>query len=82
MRAVSLISAFTAIHGQAGETPEGDSGHAPQASLCYQCKLCYFKCPYTPDDEHAFMLDFPRLMLRHKAQRARRNGGGGHHGLL
>ncbi len=42
--------------------------------LCYQCKLCYFKCPYTPDDGHAFMLDFPRLMLRHRAQRARRDG--------
>jgi len=42
--------------------------------LCYQCKLCYIKCPYTPDDEHAFALDFPRLMLRQKAQRARRDG--------
>ena len=42
--------------------------------LCYQCKLCYFKCPYTPDDGHAFVLDFPRLMLRHKAQRARARG--------
>lgn len=42
--------------------------------LCYQCKLCYFKCPYTPDDEHDFMLDFPRLMLRHRAQRARADG--------
>jgi len=42
--------------------------------LCYQCKLCYFKCPYTPEDQHPFMLDFPRLMLRHRAQRARRDG--------
>jgi glycerol-3-phosphate dehydrogenase subunit C len=42
--------------------------------LCYQCKICYFKCPYTPDDGHAFMLDFPRLMLRYKAQRAARDG--------
>ncbi|MEM9195690.1 MAG: heterodisulfide reductase-related iron-sulfur binding cluster [Myxococcota bacterium] len=42
--------------------------------LCFQCKLCYFKCPYTPDDDHAFMLDFPRLMLRHKAQKAKRDG--------
>lgn len=42
--------------------------------LCYQCKLCYFKCPYTPDDGHAFMVDFPRLMLRHRAQRAKRDG--------
>ena len=42
--------------------------------LCYQCKLCYIKCPYTPDDKHDFMLDFPRLMLRQKAQRARSEG--------
>jgi glycerol-3-phosphate dehydrogenase subunit C len=42
--------------------------------LCYQCKLCYVKCPYTPDDGHVFMLDFPRLMLRQRAQRARRDG--------
>ncbi len=42
--------------------------------LCYQCKLCYFKCPYTPDDQHPFMVDFPRLMLRHRAQRAKRDG--------
>jgi glycerol-3-phosphate dehydrogenase subunit C len=42
--------------------------------LCFQCKLCYFKCPYTPDDDHDWMVDFPRLMLRHKAQRAKRDG--------
>ena len=40
--------------------------------LCYQCKLCYVKCPYTPP--HEFMVDFPRLMLRAKATRARREG--------
>ncbi|RMD83830.1 MAG: anaerobic glycerol-3-phosphate dehydrogenase subunit C [Candidatus Dadabacteria bacterium] len=41
---------------------------------CYQCKLCYVKCPYTADDGHEFDLDFPRLMLRYTAQRARRRG--------
>ncbi len=40
--------------------------------LCYQCKLCYVKCPYTPP--HEFNVDFPRLMLRAKATRARREG--------
>ncbi|MCS6799791.1 MAG: heterodisulfide reductase-related iron-sulfur binding cluster [Myxococcota bacterium] len=43
-------------------------------ALCFQCKLCYFKCPYTPDDGHPWHVDFPRLMLRHRAQRARRDG--------
>lgn len=42
--------------------------------LCWQCKVCYFKCPYTPDDQHPFLVDFPRLMLRHKAHRAARDG--------
>ncbi len=40
--------------------------------LCYQCKLCYVKCPYTPP--HTLAVDFPRLMLRAKAIRARRHG--------
>jgi glycerol-3-phosphate dehydrogenase subunit C len=42
--------------------------------LCWQCKLCYIECPYTPDQGHAWMVDFPRLALREKAHRARRNG--------
>jgi glycerol-3-phosphate dehydrogenase subunit C len=30
---------------------------------CFNCKLCYVNCPYTPD-QHEWNLDFPRLMLR------------------
>ncbi len=41
---------------------------------CFQCKLCYIKCPYTADEGHPWLLDFPRLMQREKAQRARRDG--------
>jgi Fe-S oxidoreductase len=40
--------------------------------LCWQCKLCFNHCPYTPP--HRFDLDFPRLMLRAKAARARAEG--------
>ncbi|HZR82607.1 MAG TPA: heterodisulfide reductase-related iron-sulfur binding cluster [Candidatus Binatia bacterium] len=40
------------------------------ADLCFQCKLCYPNCPYTPPHEYA--VDFPRLILRWNAQRARR----------
>src|SRR5215831_15077092 len=39
--------------------------------LCFQCKLCYPNCPYTPP--HDFAIDFPRLLLRWKAQRTRRD---------
>ncbi len=41
---------------------------------CWQCKLCYIKCPYTADEGAYEMLDFPRLMAREKAVRARREG--------
>jgi len=42
--------------------------------LCWGCKLCEVKCPYTPRDGHEFQLDFPRLIMRAKAIRARENG--------
>jgi Fe-S oxidoreductase len=32
---------------------------------CFQCKICYVKCPYIPP--HEWQLDFPRLMLRASA---------------
>jgi glycerol-3-phosphate dehydrogenase subunit C len=40
--------------------------------LCYNCKLCFPKCPYTPP--HEFELDFPALMLRAKAVKAKHEG--------
>ncbi|MBM4443567.1 MAG: anaerobic glycerol-3-phosphate dehydrogenase subunit C [Candidatus Rokubacteria bacterium] len=40
--------------------------------LCYQCKLCYNHCPYTPP--HRWAVDFPRLMLRARASDARAHG--------
>ena len=43
--------------------------------LCWQCKLCYNHCPYTPP--HHWDIDFPRLMLRAKAARAARKGSRG-----
>jgi len=42
--------------------------------LCWQCKLCYIDCPYTPDQAHEWVLDIPRLLMREKMVRARRNG--------
>ncbi|MSP23726.1 MAG: hypothetical protein EXR75_00895 [Myxococcales bacterium] len=41
---------------------------------CWQCKLCYIKCPYTADEGARELLDFPRLMAREKAVRAAREG--------
>ena len=44
------------------------------SDACWQCKLCYIKCPYTPDEDASEMLDFPRLMARERAYRASRDG--------
>jgi Fe-S oxidoreductase len=41
--------------------------------LCFQCKLCYVNCPYTPGD-HEWAIDFPRLMARAKAQEVKKKG--------
>jgi glycerol-3-phosphate dehydrogenase subunit C len=40
--------------------------------LCYECKLCYPKCPYVPP--HEFAVDFPKLMLRAKMIWAKEDG--------
>jgi len=44
------------------------------AERCFQCKICYFKCPYTDRDKHEFNLDFPRLIMRYKAIKAKHKG--------
>ena len=41
---------------------------------CFQCKLCEVQCPYTPREKHEFQFDFPKLIHRYKAQRARQRG--------
>lgn len=51
-----------------------DKDFASVVDLCWQCKMCYIECPYTPDQGHHWMVDFPRLAMREKAQRAKRKG--------
>jgi len=41
---------------------------------CFQCKLCEVQCPYTPRDGHQFMLDFPKLVHRYRAVKAKEEG--------
>src|SRR5436853_2767879 len=40
--------------------------------LCYECKLCFPKCPYVPP--HELAVDFPKLMLRAKINQAQEEG--------
>jgi Fe-S oxidoreductase len=41
-----------------------DAQHERIVDECYQCKLCYVICPYTPDQQQEWVVDFPGLMLR------------------
>jgi glycerol-3-phosphate dehydrogenase subunit C len=61
-------------HGAAGAEMLAADDFTSATDLCWQCKLCYVKCPYTPDEKHEWMMDIPRLLMREKAQRARRQG--------
>jgi len=60
------------------EAVDGDVDKLPAADvkevvdLCYQCKLCFNHCPYTPP--HRWEVDFPRLMLRARAAHTRKTG--------
>jgi glycerol-3-phosphate dehydrogenase subunit C len=60
--------------GATGAERLGADDFRSVTELCWQCKLCYIKCPYTPDEGHDWALDVPSLLTREKAQRARRNG--------
>lgn len=61
------------VHGQADALARLPlSVHQEVVDLCYQCKLCDPICPYVPP--HEFAVDFPRLMLRHKAIDAKEHG--------
>ena len=49
-----------------------DADNDRVVELCYECKLCYPKCPYVPP--HEFAVDFPKLMLRSKMIDAKEDG--------
>jgi glycerol-3-phosphate dehydrogenase subunit C len=73
-----LCPSFDYMLDQAVDANEGDHSKITSADfrkivdLCWQCKLCFNHCPYTPP--HPWDIDFPRLMLRAKAARARAEG--------
>ena len=78
-RCLPLCPSFKVMFGRIDvEAVDGDVEKLPAADvkevvdLCYQCKLCYNHCPYTPP--HRWAIDFPRLMLRARAVDARRSG--------
>jgi Fe-S oxidoreductase len=77
-RCYRLCPSFDYMLDEAVDKNDGDVSKATSADyrkivdLCWQCKLCFNHCPYTPP--HKWDIDFPRLMLRAKAARARQEG--------
>ncbi len=59
-----------AVDGDVDKLPASDVKEV--VDLCYQCKLCFNHCPYTPP--HRWEVDFPRLLLRARAAQARKSG--------
>ena len=70
----SFRSLFEMIDDLGGSDHAGeltDAQHKRVVDECYQCKLCYVICPYTPDQQQEWRIDFPQLMLRSLAIQAR-----------
>jgi Fe-S oxidoreductase len=74
----NLCPSFPALFEGADAVDDAGGTALPMAvksrvvDLCFECKVCYDVCPYKPP--HRYDLDFPRLVLRARAQRARKEG--------
>jgi Fe-S oxidoreductase len=71
-RCVNLCGSFPVLFDLVDEGPTGEVDGVAKADFhkvvdqCYLCDVCYMtKCPYVPP--HPWNLDFPHLMLQHKA---------------
>ena len=76
-RCFSLCQAFPTMFDAIDASPTGELDGVDQkiywkvVDHCYLCDMCYMtKCPYVPP--HPWNLDFPHLMLRAKAVKARK----------
>ena len=74
-RCFNLCDSFPRLFELIDSSPEEDVEHLkskdfkPVVEACTLCDMCFMtKCPYVPP--HPFMLDFPHLMLRHRAAEA------------
>jgi glycerol-3-phosphate dehydrogenase subunit C len=80
-RCFSLCNAFPTLFDAVDATSEGEVAAVERKVFwevvdhCYLCDMCFMtKCPYVPP--HPWNVDFPHLMLRAKAVRARDDGIG------
>ena len=78
-RCFSLCNAFPTLFDAIDATATGELEAVEKkvywqvVDHCYLCDMCFMtKCPYVPP--HPWSVDFPHLMLRAKAVRARKEG--------
>jgi Fe-S oxidoreductase len=78
-RCFSLCNAFPTLFDAIDESASGELAGVERkvywqvVDHCYLCDMCFMtKCPYVPP--HPWNVDFPHLMLRAKATRAREEG--------
>jgi len=76
-RCFSLCNSFPTLFDAIDEAPSGELDTVDKKAYwdvvdhCYLCDMCYMtKCPYVPP--HPWNLDFPHLMLRAKAVKAKK----------
>ena len=78
-RCFNLCDSFPRLFDLIDNGPTGEldgvkkEDYAQVEEACTLCDMCFMtKCPYVPP--HEWALDFPHLMLRHRAVQARKNG--------
>jgi glycerol-3-phosphate dehydrogenase subunit C len=75
-RCFNLCDSFPRLFDMIDNAPSGELDGVPKTRFaeveeaCTLCDMCFMtKCPYVPP--HEFNLDFPHLMLRYRAARAK-----------
>ncbi len=79
-RCFNLCDSFPKLFDLIDESASGEVDGVAKADYksvvdaCTLCDMCFMtKCPYVPP--HPFNIDFPHLMLRHRAAERKRDGG-------
>jgi glycerol-3-phosphate dehydrogenase subunit C len=81
-RCFNLCDSFPRLFDLIDEGPTGELDGVPKSrygevtEACTLCDMCFMtKCPYVPP--HEWAVDFPHLMLRHRAAKRKAEGGKG-----
>jgi glycerol-3-phosphate dehydrogenase subunit C len=79
-RCFNLCDSFPKLFDMVDESPTGEVDGIPKdqygavVEACTLCDMCFMtKCPYVPP--HEWNVDFPHLMLRHRAAQRKAKGG-------